>query len=62
MAIAFSGSTWVEIVLIGSIVVPVAIASVLTWYFLRASRRDPDEERLRRVQAEYEARQRERNA
>jgi uncharacterized membrane protein len=58
--LAFSGSTWTEIVITGSIVVPVIITAWLTWFFLRSARRDPDQQRLKRVQAEYEARQRER--
>lgn len=47
---------WVEAVVVGSILVPVAITVWLTVVFLRGQKSDPDEQRLRRVQAEYEAR------
>jgi multisubunit Na+/H+ antiporter MnhC subunit len=48
--------TWVEAVVLASIVVPVAITAWLTIVFLRGQKNDPDEQRLRRAQAEYEAR------
>jgi hypothetical protein len=56
--LAVTGATWIQVVLVGSIVVPVTVAAALTWFFLRKSRDDPDQQRLRRIQAEYEARQR----
>jgi hypothetical protein len=47
---------WVEAVVIGSIVVPVVVTAWITVLFLRGRKDDPDEQRLKRVQAEYEAR------
>ena len=47
---------WVEAVVLASIVVPVAITIWLTVLFLRGQSSDPDEQRLKRAQAEYEAR------
>ena len=44
-----------EAVVLGSIVVPVAITVWLTFFFLRGQKDDPDEQRLKRAQAEYEA-------
>jgi sugar phosphate permease len=54
--IAYTASTWTEVVVAFSIFVPVAIAVVLAVVFLRGGRNDPDAQRLRRVQADYEAR------
>jgi hypothetical protein len=56
--LAASGTTWTEIVITASIIVPVVITAGLTWFFLRSARRDPDQQRLKRTQAEYESRQR----
>jgi len=47
---------WVEVVVIGSILVPVGVTAWLTVVFLRGSKDDPDEQRLNRIQADYEAR------
>jgi hypothetical protein len=46
---------WVEAVVLASILVPVAITIWLTLVFLRGQKNDPDEQRLKRAQAEYEA-------
>lgn len=54
MPLAITGSSWVEIVLILSATVPVAITVVIAWFFLRGARHDPDEARLKQVQADYE--------
>ena len=54
--IAYSGSTWTQIIVAFSIFVPVVVTIVLAVVFLRGAKRDPDEQRLRRVQEEYEAR------
>jgi hypothetical protein len=56
--IATSGNTAVEVVLILSAVVPVAIAAALAWYVLRGKRDDPDE-KLWRLQDEERRRTRE---
>jgi hypothetical protein len=54
--IAYSAGTWTEIIVAFSIVVPVVVTAVLAWVFLHGAKNDPDAKRLRRVQAEYEAR------
>jgi hypothetical protein len=54
--IAYSGSTWTQIIVAFSIFVPVVVTIVLAFVFLRGAKNDPDEQRLRRVQDEYEAR------
>jgi hypothetical protein len=48
--IAATGSTWTEIVIMGSIFVPITIAVVLTVYVLRGAKNDPDEQRWRRLE------------
>jgi hypothetical protein len=53
--IAYTASTWTQIVVGLSIFVPVVAAGALTVVFLRGRKDDPDEQRLRRAQAEYEA-------
>jgi len=50
-----SGNGWVELIVTGSIVVPVAITAVLAWKILRGAKNDPDEQRLKRAQQEAEA-------
>jgi len=54
--IAYSGSTWTQIIVAFSIFVPVVVTIVIAVVFLRGARNDPDEQRLRRAQQEYEAR------
>ena len=54
--IAYSGSTWTQIIVAFSIFVPVVVTVVLAFVFLRGAKDDPDEQRLRRAQQEYEAR------
>jgi hypothetical protein len=49
-----SGNTWLEIVIASSIFVPLTIVAVLAWIFLRGAKNDPDEQRLRKVQADAE--------
>jgi hypothetical protein len=49
-------STATEIIVALSIFVPVIAAAALTAWVLLGRKRDPDHERLRRQQAEYEAR------
>lgn len=53
--IAYSGSTWTQIIVAFSIFMPVVATAVLAVYFLRGAKNDPDEQRLRRVQKDYEA-------
>ncbi|MGN6797434.1 MAG: hypothetical protein ACTHKS_04745 [Gaiellaceae bacterium] len=54
--IGYSGSTWTQIIVAFSIFVPVVVTAVLTVYFLRGAKNDPDEQRLRRAQENYQAR------
>ena len=54
--IAYSGSTWTQIIVALSIFVPVVVTIVLAVAFLRGAKDDPDEQRLKRAQKEYEAR------
>lgn len=54
--IAYSGSTWTQVIVGLSIFVPVVVTIALAVVFLRGAKSDPDEQRLKRVQEEYEAR------
>jgi len=54
--IAYSGSTWTQVIVAISIFVPVVVTIVLAVFFLRSAKNDPDEQRLKRAQKEYEAR------
>ena len=56
MTLAYSGSTWTQVIVAISIFVPVVVTIVLAVYFLRGAKNDPDEQRLRRAQEDYEAR------
>lgn len=56
MTLAYTGTTWTQIVVGLSIFVPVVVTIVLAVVFLRGAKNDPDEQRLRRAQSEYEAR------
>jgi purine-cytosine permease-like protein len=56
--LAVTGNSWLELILIGSAVVPLSIVAVLTYFFLK--REDPDEERWQRLdeqrkEAEHDA-------
>jgi hypothetical protein len=53
--LAYTASTWTAVIVAGSIFGPLVVTVVLVWVFLRNWRHDPDEQRLKRVQAEYEA-------
>jgi len=53
--IAYSGSTWTQIIVAFSIFVPVVVTAVLAVVFLRGAKNDPDEQRLRLSQEDYEA-------
>ena len=56
MTLAYTGDTWTQIIVAFSIFVPVVVTIVLAVVFLRGAKDDPDEQRLKRVQEEYEAR------
>jgi nitrogen fixation-related uncharacterized protein len=58
--IAYTASTWTEVVVALSIFVPVVITLALTWIFLRGQKDDPDEQRLRRAQEDHRRRTSER--
>jgi heme/copper-type cytochrome/quinol oxidase subunit 2 len=47
--IAYSGSTWTQIIVAFSIFVPVVITIALAVVFLRGAKNDPDEQRFRRL-------------
>ncbi len=56
--VAYTASTWTGVIVALSIFVPLVVAIVLAFVVLRKD--NPDEERLRRVQEEYERARRER--
>jgi hypothetical protein len=53
--LAYSGTTWTQIIVALSIFVPVVVTAVLAVAFLRGAKDDPDEQRLRRAQREHRA-------
>ena len=53
--LAYTASTWTQVVVAISIFVPVIVTVALAFVFLRGKKNDPDEQRLRRAQEEYEA-------
>lgn len=57
--LAINGATWVQVVVVLSIFVPVTVVVILTWVFLRGKRDDPDEQRWRRLEEQRRAEQRE---
>ncbi len=54
--LAYTASAWTQIIVAISIFVPVVVTIVLAFLFLRGAKNDPDEQRLKRAQQEYEAR------
>ena len=56
MSIAYTASGWTQVIVAVSIFGPVVVALAITIVVLRGKKNDPDEQRLRRVQADYEAR------
>lgn len=58
--LGYTTDTWTEVVVALSIFVPVVVTIVLAVVFLRGKKNDPDEQRLRRAQEQYEAARRER--
>lgn len=53
--VAVTGTTWVEAVLMGSAVIPLAALVALVWWFVRNGRNDPDEQRRRRLDEQRRA-------
>jgi hypothetical protein len=56
LILAYTADTWTQVIVAFSIFIPVAVTAVLTIVILRGKRDDPDEQRLRRAQQDYEAR------
>ncbi len=56
--LAYTASTWTQVIVAVSIFVPVVFTIVLAYVFLHGAKDDPDEQRLRRAQREHEARAR----
>jgi hypothetical protein len=56
MALAYTASVWTQVIVAISIFAPVVVAAAIAVAVLRGKKNDPDEQRLRRIQAEYEAR------
>jgi hypothetical protein len=55
VTVAYTADTWTQVIVALSIFVPVVITIGLCVVFLRGAKNDPDAERLRRAQREYEA-------
>jgi heme/copper-type cytochrome/quinol oxidase subunit 2 len=51
--LAYTATTWTQVIVAISIFVPVVVTVVLAVVFLRGQKDDPDERRLRRAQEEY---------
>jgi hypothetical protein len=47
--LAYTASTWTQVIVALSIFVPVAVAAWLAWFVLRGKRDDPDEQRWARL-------------
>jgi len=47
--LAYTATTWTQVIVACSIFVPVAIATALAWYVLRGKSADPDEQRWARL-------------
>jgi heme/copper-type cytochrome/quinol oxidase subunit 2 len=56
VTLAYTASAWTQVIVAISIFLPVVVALAIAIAVLRGKKNDPDEQRLRRVQAEYEAR------
>jgi hypothetical protein len=57
--LAVTGHSWIDVVLALSATVPPVAAIALAWFFVRGARSDPDHQRLKRVQEDYERSRRE---
>jgi Na+(H+)/acetate symporter ActP len=56
VTVGYTATTWTQVIVAVSIFVPVVITIALAVVFLRGGRNDPDQQRLKRAQREYEAR------
>jgi heme/copper-type cytochrome/quinol oxidase subunit 2 len=54
--LAYTADTWTQVIVAISIFVPVVVTIVIAIVFLRGAKNDPDEQRLRRAQQDYDAR------
>jgi hypothetical protein len=54
--LGYSADTWTQVIVGLSIFVPVVVTIAIAFVFLRGARNDPDQQRMRRAQREYEAR------
>ena len=52
-----TGNSWLDAILVGSIVVPLSIAIAVVLVLFRRSKDDPDEARMKRAHEEWRARQ-----
>jgi hypothetical protein len=50
--LAYSPTTWTEVLVGASIIVPVAVSVALAWVILRGKAADPDEQRWARLAEE----------
>ena len=53
--LAYTANTWTQIIVAFSIFVPVVVTIVIAIVFLRGAKSDPDEQRLRQAQRDYDA-------
>ena len=53
--ISYSGSAWTQTIVAISIFVPVVVTILIAFFFLRGAKNDPDEQRLRQAQRDYDA-------
>jgi sugar phosphate permease len=49
VTLAFSGDAWTQLIVALSIFVPVVVTIVISIFFLRSAKDDPDEQRWRRL-------------
>jgi len=47
--LAYTATTWTQVIVACSIFIPLAIAAALTWFVLHGKRADPDEQRWARL-------------
>jgi len=58
VTLAYTASAWTQVIVGLSIFVPVVIAIWLTWFFLRGTKDDPDQQRWRRYDEHRRAEER----
>jgi Na+(H+)/acetate symporter ActP len=56
VTLGYTATTWTQVIVAVSIFVPVVVTIALAVVFLRGGRNDPDVQRLKRAQRDYEAR------